>query len=102
MYTGTQIYGVPPCSNSRVFAKKLGLSVKTLQRWDVSGKLPAKRKTKVSSNHAVNAQKPVRIEQSRNTVLRSNNAFIHQNKAKTQQKSNNGYEQTRWHSEVYL
>ena len=25
------------------FAKKLGLSVKTLQRWDVAGKLPAKR-----------------------------------------------------------
>ncbi|NJM71788.1 MAG: IS607 family transposase [Scytonema sp. RU_4_4] len=25
------------------FAKKLGLSVKTLQRWDISGKLPAKR-----------------------------------------------------------
>jgi predicted site-specific integrase-resolvase len=34
---------VPFCLNSRVFAKKLGLSVKTLQRWDVSGKLPAKR-----------------------------------------------------------
>ncbi|WP_363318844.1 MULTISPECIES: MerR family DNA-binding transcriptional regulator [unclassified Microcoleus] len=25
------------------FAKKLGLSVKTLQDWDVAGKLPAKR-----------------------------------------------------------
>ncbi|MGI2909748.1 IS607 family transposase, partial [Tolypothrix sp. VBCCA 56010] len=25
------------------FAKKIGVSVKTLQRWDVSGRLPAKR-----------------------------------------------------------
>ncbi|WP_242031205.1 zinc ribbon domain-containing protein, partial [Anabaena sp. FACHB-1237] len=25
------------------FAKKIGVSVKTLQRWDVEGKLPAKR-----------------------------------------------------------
>jgi putative resolvase len=25
------------------FAKKLGLSVKTLQRWDTAGNLPAKR-----------------------------------------------------------
>lgn len=25
------------------FAKRLGLSVKTLQRWDTAGKLPAKR-----------------------------------------------------------
>jgi transposase len=25
------------------FAKNLGVSVKTLQRWDASGKLPAKR-----------------------------------------------------------
>jgi putative resolvase len=25
------------------FAKKLGVTVKTLQRWDASGKLPAKR-----------------------------------------------------------
>jgi putative resolvase len=25
------------------FAKKLGITVKTLQRWDISGKLPAKR-----------------------------------------------------------
>ncbi|WP_445305781.1 MerR family DNA-binding transcriptional regulator [Microcoleus sp. T2B6] len=35
--------GVPFCLSSRVFAKKLGLSVKTLQRWDVSGKLQALR-----------------------------------------------------------
>ncbi|WP_375539909.1 MerR family DNA-binding transcriptional regulator [Sphaerospermopsis sp. LEGE 08334] len=25
------------------FAKKIGVSVKTLQRWDVEGRLPAKR-----------------------------------------------------------
>lgn len=30
------------------FAKLIGVTVKTLQRWDVSGKLPAKR---TPSNH---------------------------------------------------
>jgi excisionase family DNA binding protein len=47
------------CLSSRVFAKNLGLSVKTLQRWDAAGKLPARA-----------PGRDVRIEQQRNAKIR--------------------------------
>lgn len=42
------------------FAKKIGVSVKTLQRWDTSGKLPAKR---TLSNHRYYTQDDLLIAQ---------------------------------------
>ncbi|RAM51257.1 MAG: IS607 family transposase [Hapalosiphonaceae cyanobacterium JJU2] len=42
------------------FAKKLGITVKTLQRWDISGKLPAKR---TLSNYRYYTDDDLRIAQ---------------------------------------
>jgi len=42
------------------FAEKLGISVKTLQRWDVSGKLPAKR---TLSGHRFYTDEDLKISQ---------------------------------------
>ncbi|MCC3408615.1 MAG: hypothetical protein JGK17_24155 [Microcoleus sp. PH2017_10_PVI_O_A] len=69
------------------------MTVKTLQRWDISGKLPAKRITLDTKMYT---------QKVKTTVLRSNNAFIHQNKAKAEYKSRDDNEQARWNSSVYL